>query len=62
MTDSSKDGQLIKQILTSAKIIAMVGVSLAKKEESSNNIKLAALFTSFGTFILSCLIWFFFDY
>ena len=30
-------------------------------ETSSSNIKWAALFTSSGTFILSCLIWFLFD-
>jgi len=30
-------------------------------ETSSSNIKWAALFTSLGTFILSCLIWFLFD-
>ena len=39
MNHSAKDEQLIKQILTSAKTIAMVGVSLIKKEEPSNNIK-----------------------
>ena len=39
MAHSAKDEQLIKQILTSAKTIAMVGVSLIKKEEPSNNIK-----------------------
>ena len=39
MTHLAKDEQLIKQILTSAKIIAMVGVSSTKKEESSNNIR-----------------------
>ena len=39
MPNSSKDEQLIKQILTSAKIIAMVGVSSTKKEESSNIIR-----------------------
>ena len=39
MFHSAKDEQLIKQILTSAKTIAMVGVSLIKKEEPSNNIK-----------------------
>ena len=39
MNHSIKDEQLIKQILTSAKTIAMVGVSLIKKEEPSNNIK-----------------------
>ena len=36
MAHSSKDEQLIKEILTSAKTIAMVGVSSIKKEESSN--------------------------
>jgi len=36
MNHSAKDEQLIKQILTSAKTIAMVGVSSIKKEESSN--------------------------
>ena len=35
----SADEQLIKQILTSTKIIAMVGVSSIKREESSNNIR-----------------------
>ena len=39
MTHSAKDEQLIKQILTSAKTIAMVGVSSIKKKEPSNNIK-----------------------
>jgi len=39
MIHSAKDEQLIKQILTSAKTIAMVGVSLIKKEEISNNIR-----------------------
>ena len=39
MTHSAKDEQLIKQILTSAKTIAMVGVSLIKMEEPSNNIR-----------------------
>ena len=39
MIHSVKNEQLIKQILTSAKTIAMVGVSLIKKEEPSNNIK-----------------------
>ena len=39
MAQSSKDKQLIKQILTSAKTIAMVGVSSIKREEPSNNIK-----------------------
>jgi len=39
MDHSAKDEQLIKQILTSAKTIAMVGVSSTKKKESSNNIR-----------------------
>ena len=39
MAHSAKDEQLIKQILTSAKTIAMVGVSLIKMEEPSNNIR-----------------------
>ena len=39
MFHSAKDEQLIKQILTSAKTIAMVGVSSIKREEPSNNIK-----------------------
>ena len=39
MTHSAKNEQLIKQILTSAKTIAMVGVSLIKKDEPSNNIR-----------------------
>ena len=39
MAQSAKDGQLIKQILTSAKTIAMVGVSSIKREEPSNNIR-----------------------
>ena len=39
MAHSAKDEQLIKQILTSAKTIAMVGVSLIKKEEPSNDIR-----------------------
>ena len=33
------DNQLIKQILTSAKTIAMVGVSSIKKEEDSTNVR-----------------------
>ena len=32
------DNQLIKQVLTSSKTVAMVGVSIIKKEEISNNI------------------------
>ena len=39
MAHSAKDEELIKQILTSAKTIAMVGVSSIKKEEPSNNIR-----------------------
>ena len=39
MAHSAKDEQLIKQILTSAKTIAMVGVSSIKKKEPSNNIR-----------------------
>ena len=39
MAHSAQDEQLIKQILTSAKTIAMVGVSSIKKEEPSNNIR-----------------------
>ena len=39
MTHSAKDEQLIKQILTSTKTIAMVGVSSIKKEEASSNIR-----------------------
>ena len=39
MVHSEKDGQLIKDILASAKTIAMVGVSSIKREETSNNIK-----------------------
>jgi len=39
MIHSAKNEQPIKQILTSAKTIAMVGVSLIKKDEPSNNIR-----------------------
>ena len=39
MVHSAQDEQLIKQILTSAKTIAMVGVSSIKREEPSNNIR-----------------------
>ena len=39
MPNFLKDEQLIKQILTSAKTIAMVGVSSIKKEESPNKIR-----------------------
>ena len=39
MFNSTIDNQLIKQILASAKTIAMVGVSSIKREELSNNIR-----------------------
>ena len=39
MAQSANNEELIKQILTSAKTIAMVGVSSIKREEPSNNIK-----------------------
>ena len=39
MAHSAKDEQLIKQMLTSAKTIAMVGVSSIQKKEPSNNIR-----------------------
>ena len=39
MIHSAKNEQLIKQILTSAKTIAMVGLSSIKKDEPSNNIR-----------------------
>ena len=39
MVNSTIDNQLIKQTLTYAKTIAMVGVSLIKKEETSTLIK-----------------------
>ena len=39
MIHSANNQQLIKQILTSAKTIAMVGVSSIKREEPSNNIR-----------------------
>ena len=39
MIHSVKNEQLIKQILTSAKTIAMVGVSSIQKKEPSNNIR-----------------------
>ena len=39
MIHSVKNEQLIKQILTSAKTVAMVGVSFTKKEESSTIIR-----------------------
>ena len=39
MINSSIDNQLIKQVLTRAKTIAMIGVSSIKKEETSGTIK-----------------------
>jgi hypothetical protein len=39
MIHSTKDEQLIKQILTTTKTIAMVGVSSIQKNELSNNIR-----------------------
>ena len=39
MVNSTIDNQLIKRILTKAKTIAMVGVSLIKKEETSTLIR-----------------------
>ena len=39
MAHSTKDEQLIKQILATTKTIAMVGVSSIKREEPSNNIR-----------------------
>ena len=39
MFHSAKDEQLIKQVLTFAKTIAMVGVSSIKREENPNNIR-----------------------
>ena len=39
MAHSAQDEQLIKQILTSAKTIAMVGVSSIQKKEPSDNIR-----------------------
>ena len=40
---------------------ALIILPIKENEESSNNIKWAALWTSLGTFILSCFIWFLFD-
>ena len=52
-------------ILSFTIFLPMVGaliISFIKEnEETSINIKWAAFFTSLGTFILSCLIWFYFD-
>ena len=39
MSNSTIDNQLIKQVLTQTKTIAMVGVSFIKKEETPTNIK-----------------------
>ena len=39
MDNSKIDNQLIKQTLTQSKIVAMVGVSLVKKEEDPTSIK-----------------------
>ena len=39
MIDSKIDSQKIKQILTSAKIIAMIGISSIKKEKISSTIR-----------------------
>ena len=39
MTHSAKDEQLIEQILTCTKTIAMIGVSSIQKKETSNNIR-----------------------
>ena len=40
---------------------SLIILLIKENEESSSNIKWAALLTSLGTFILSCFIWFFFD-
>ena len=40
---------------------SLIILFIKEEEISANNIKWAALFTSLGTFILSCLIWFVFD-
>ena len=40
---------------------SLIILFIKEEESSSENIKWAALFTSLGTFILSCLIWFLFD-
>ena len=41
---------------------ALVILLIKEDETTSNNIKWAALWTSIGTFVLSCLIWFQFDH
>ena len=44
-------------------LIGSLIIFLIKEDETtSNNIKWAALWTSIGTFVLSCLIWFQFDH
>ena len=40
---------------------ALIIIFIKETEDSINNIKWAALSTSLGTFILTCLIWFLFD-
>jgi len=40
---------------------SLIILFIKEDERYSNNIKWAALWTSLGTFMLSCLIWFFFD-
>ena len=40
---------------------ALIIAFIKETEDSINNIKWSALWTSLGTFILSCLIWFLFD-
>ena len=40
---------------------ALIIIFIKETEYSINNIKWAALCTSLGTFILTCLIWFLFD-
>ena len=43
-------------------LIGSLIIFLIKEDETAtNNIKWAALWTSIGTFVLSCLIWFFFE-
>jgi len=39
MTNSTIDNKLIKRVLTNAKTIAMVGVSLVKKKETSTIVR-----------------------
>ena len=40
---------------------SLIILFIKDEEKSSNNIKFAALFTSIATFVLSLLIWFYFD-